>query len=298
MFPGRAVRPTRSRPGPPCRVDTRGRNFFRRRSKRPATTGWYVPVARSPKPTHPSARPHRASDLSHNGAMIDGTSPTTAPPPTELVKDDELTGHAVVANSTMNRERVLTGVNSYARELGFSPAEFLNDHGPDPSWLDLCSGEGLALHEAARRLPQAVITGVDLVGPLLRTALPDGLELVTADLGRWSPGRRYDLITCVHGLHYIGDRLALLERAASWLTGTGLLVAHLDPSTLRRPDGSDASRPVLAALRAAGFQYAARHHRLSLRGGRPVTLPFAYLGADPHAGPNYTGQPAVASYYQ
>lgn len=236
--------------------------------------------------------------LPHNGAMIDDTSPTTAPPPPGLIEDDELAGHSVVANSTMNRERVLAGVNSYARELGFSPAEFLDEHGPAPSWLDLCSGEGLALREAARQLPRAVITGVDLVGPLRRTALPDGLELITADLGRWSPGRRYDLITCVHGLHYIGDRLALLERAASWLTGTGLLVAHLDPSTLRRPDGSDASRPVLAALRAAGFHYSARHHRLSLRGGRPVTLPFAYLGADPHAGPNYTGQPAVASYYR
>ncbi|MHA5052660.1 class I SAM-dependent methyltransferase [Streptomyces sp. SD15] len=230
--------------------------------------------------------------------MNDGASPTTAQPPPRLIKDDELAGHSVVANSTMNRERVLTGVNSNTRELGFAPAEFLSGHGPAPSWLDLCSGEGLALRAAAQRLPQAVITGVDLVGPLLRAALPDGLELITADLGRWSPARRYDLITCVHGLHYIGDRLALLERAASWLTSTGLLVAHLDPATLRRPDGGDASRPVLAALRAAGFAYSARHHRLSLRGGRSITLPFTYLGADPHAGPNYTGQPAVASYYR
>lgn len=27
-------------------------------------------------------------------------------------------------------------------------------------------------------------------------------------------------------------------------------------------------------------------------------LPFRYLGADPHAGPNYTGRPAVAAYYR
>lgn len=137
--------------------------------------------------------------------MTDGTSPATASqPPPELIDDGKLTGHSVVANSTMNRERV----------------------------------------------------------------------------------------------HYIGDRLALLERAATWLTDTGLLVAHFDPATLRRPDGTDASRPALAALRAAGFEYSARHHRLSLRGGRSVTLPFTYLGADPDAGPNYTGQPAVASYYR
>ncbi|MEV0223131.1 class I SAM-dependent methyltransferase [Streptomyces sp. NPDC050704] len=230
--------------------------------------------------------------------MTDRTSPAAPQPPHLLVEDDELTGYSVVANSTMNRDRVLTGVNSYTRELGFAPAEFLSGHGPSPSWLDLCSGEGLALRAAAQQLPQAAITGVDLVGPLLRTALPSGLELITADLGQWSPGRRYDLITCVHGLHYIGDRLALLERAASWLTGNGLLIAHLDPSTLRRPDGGDASRPVLAALRTAGFHYSARHHRLSLRGGRSITLPFTYLGADPDAGPNYTGQPGVASYYR
>ncbi|WP_330288156.1 class I SAM-dependent methyltransferase [Streptomyces sp. NBC_00576] len=230
--------------------------------------------------------------------MIDGTSPTTARDSPQLVKDDELTAHSVVANSTMNRERVLTGVNSYTRELGFDPAEFLGGCGPAPSWLDLCSGEGLALRAAAPHLPQATtITGVDLVGPLRPAALPDGLELITADLGQWSPARCYHLITCVHGLHYIGDRLALLERAASWLTDAGLLVAHFDPVTLRRPDGTDASRPVLAALRAAGFAYSARHHRLTLRGGRPVGLPFTYLGADPDAGPNYTGQPAVASYY-
>lgn len=238
--------------------------------------------------------------MPHNGAMTAGTSRTTAQPLPRLIKDDELTDHSVVANSTMNRERVLAGVNSYTRELGFSPIEFLDDsgHGSVPSWLDLCSGEGLALREAAQRLPRAALTGVDLVGPGLRTAMSDGLELITADLGQWSPERRYDLVTCVHGLHYIGDRLALLERAAAWLTATGLLVAHLDPSTLRRPDGGDASRPVLAALRAAGFHYSARHHRLSLRGGRRITLPFTYLGADPHAGPNYTGQPAVASYYR
>ncbi|MEU2630736.1 SAM-dependent methyltransferase, partial [Kitasatospora sp. NPDC007106] len=60
------------------------------------------------------------------------------------------------------------------------------------------------------------------------------------------------------------------------------------------------ARPVLAALRAAGFRYDARRRLLTLQGGRrpPVALPgFRYLGADPAAGPNWTGQPAVASYY-
>ncbi|MBD0670490.1 hypothetical protein BU198_07115, partial [Streptomyces sp. CBMA156] len=69
-----------------------------------------------------------------------------------LIGDSELTASPVVANSTMNRERGLTGVNSYARELGFDPLDRLAEHGGTaPGWLDLCSGEGRALVEAARR---------------------------------------------------------------------------------------------------------------------------------------------------
>jgi len=32
-------------------------------------------------------------------------------------------------------------------------------------------------------------------------------------------------------------------------------------------------------------------------GSRAVSLPYRYLGADDQAGANYTGQPAVHSYY-
>ncbi|WP_431683720.1 class I SAM-dependent methyltransferase [Kitasatospora sp. KL5] len=220
----------------------------------------------------------------------------------KLISDRELTGSPVVANNTMNRERGLSGINSYARELGFDPAVRLAAAGADAAWLDLCSGEGRALVEAARALPAAAeFTGVDLVGPLATpsdlAALP-ALRLVTAALADWEPRRRYHLITCVHGLHYLGDQLAAITRAASWLTPDGLFAAHLDPDSLRRADGSAAARPVLAALRAAGFSYRARRHLLTLGGGREVRLPFDYLGADPAAGPNWTGQPAVASYYR
>ncbi|PWG09620.1 SAM-dependent methyltransferase [Streptomyces sp. V2] len=202
---------------------------------------------------------------------------------------------SVVANNTMNRERGLTGVNSYARELGFDPVSEL--YGEAPAWLDLCSGEGLAMRAAAPRLPGAArLTAVDLVGPLVRRPLPPQMEEVTASVSTWTPTLRYDLITCVHGLHYVGDQLGLLVRAASWLTPGGLFAAHFDPASVRHPDGSPAARPVLRALRAAGFAYSA--HRLTLRGGRGVELPFRYVGADPGAGANYTGQAAVGSYYE
>ncbi|WP_351235807.1 methyltransferase domain-containing protein [Streptomyces sp. NPDC002133] len=217
----------------------------------------------------------------------------------QLLSDEELERSAVVANNSMNRERGLTGVNSYARELGFDPVAHLSALSVSPSWLDLCSGEGRALREAAGRLPTAaVLTGIDLVGPPGPAPATPGVELVTASVAGWAAPRAYGLITCVHGLHYVGDRLGLLARAASWLTPEGLLVAHLDPDSIRWTDGTSAGRAVLAALRAAGFTYISRHHRLTLRGPRSVRLPFQYLGADPHAGPNYSGQPAVASFYR
>ncbi|MFJ9022352.1 class I SAM-dependent methyltransferase [Streptomyces sp. NPDC102259] len=219
------------------------------------------------------------------------------PPLPSLLSSPELERSSVVANNTMNRERGLTGVNSYARELGVDLLAHLA-HRPAPSWLDLCSGEGRALREAASALPAgAVLTAVDLVGPLAPLPTPASMEEVVASVSSWTPARTYDLITCVHGLHYVGDQLGLLTRAASWLTEDGLLAAHLDPESIRHADGSSAAKPVVSALRAAGYAYDSRHHRLILRGGRTVRLPFHYLGADPTAGPNYTGQPAIASYY-
>ncbi|MFI7501482.1 methyltransferase domain-containing protein [Streptomyces sp. NPDC049687] len=216
-----------------------------------------------------------------------------------LVCATDLERSSVVANNTMNRERGLTGVNSYARELGVDPLAWLLERRPDvPSWLDLCSGEGRALREAAPALPaDAVLTGVDLVGPLVPLPTPPTMEEITASVSTWTPTRPYDLITCVHGLHYVGDQLGLLTRAASWLTEDGLLLAHFGPDSIRWADGGAAGRAALAALRAAGFAYDSRRHLLTLQGARTVEPPFTYVGADPEAGPNYTGQPAVGSHY-
>ncbi|WP_369229659.1 trans-aconitate 2-methyltransferase [Streptomyces sp. R21] len=216
----------------------------------------------------------------------------------QLVSASELERTSVVANNTMNRGRGLAGVNSYARELGLDPLAHLSARPAAPSWLDLCSGEGRALREAATALPaDAVLTAVDLVGPLVPVPAPPTLEEVVASVASWAPQRTYDLITCVHGLHYVGDQLGLLVRAASWLAPDGLLLAHFDPDSVRWADGSPAGRAAVAALRTAGFRYSARHHRLTLEGARQVVLPLGYVGADPGAGPNYTGQPAVGSHY-
>jgi len=214
----------------------------------------------------------------------------------------------VVANSTMNRERGLSGGNSYSRDLAFDPLAFLKDRlsvARHASWLDLCCGSGRAVIEAGERFrsagqaEQVTLHGVDLV-PLFRPA-PEDLACVhfrAASLADWSPEQRYDLITCVHGLHYVGDKIGLVARAVSWLAEEGRFVANLDLENLRLEDGSPAGRAVVRELRARGLVYDARRRLLSGAGGKSARLPFTYLGADDAAGPNYTGQPAVHSYYR
>jgi len=122
-------------------------------------------------------------------------------------------------------------------------------------------------------------------------------ELVSSPVCAWTPSRSFDLITCVHGLHYVGDKLAALARAASWLTPRGLLVADLDLAGISIA-GQPAGRRLSRALRDAGFSYDFRRHRISRTGKLDAALPYRYLGADDRAGPNYTGQPAVTSHYE
>jgi SAM-dependent methyltransferase len=211
----------------------------------------------------------------------------------------------------MNRERQLAGVNSYARELGFHPLDWLiarTRQSPPRSatgWLDLCCGTGHGLVQAANILARdgldqlVTIVGVDLVDffdstPVHGTAL----HLTCGSVTSWSPSRRFDLITCVHGLHYVGDKLAVLSRVASWLTDDGRFIADLDLDSIRLADGRPAGRKLATALREAGFTIDTRRRRIARNGRGAVSLPYTYLGADDRAGPNYTGQPAVSSYYR
>ncbi|GAB3878462.1 class I SAM-dependent methyltransferase [Microbispora bryophytorum] len=212
-----------------------------------------------------------------------------------LLDDDALERSPVVANSDMNRERRLP---AYRRELGVDILALL--HGADRvvRWLDLCCGTANALFEAAHALgDRAEIVGVDLVGYFAGPPRPPRLRLVTASVTSWTPDAAFDLITCVHGLHYVGDKLGVIARAASWLTDDGLFAANLDVRSVRRADGTPAGRRLTADLRASGLVYDARNKRVSCRGRREIDLPWSYLGADDRAGPNYTGQGAVDSYY-
>jgi SAM-dependent methyltransferase len=223
----------------------------------------------------------------------------------ELLTESELDRSSVVANCRMNRERTLTGPNGYARELGFNPLDQLLEHarsGRHFAWLDLCCGTGAALLEAAAILREQKLTGhIALVGVdlVIREAVShlSWPRFVEASLATWNPSQPFDLITCVHGLHYIGDKLGLITRAVSWLTDNGRFAANLDLANIHIEGCTGSSRLVASELRKAGLTYHARKKLLECQGRRLVNLPLSYLGADDRVGPNYTGQPAVASFY-
>lgn len=222
---------------------------------------------------------------------------------TRLLDDDALESSSVVANCAMNRERSLSGSNGYGRELGLDIVAELT-RSARVRWLDLCCGSGRALVEAARLLAErdlaerVQIVGLDLVDHFLADSFSPALRLITGSVTEWVPDGRFDLITCVHGLHYVGDKLGTLARVASWLAEDGHFIANFDARSVRRADGAPAGRRLTTELRRQGYVYDIARHRISRHGGGEVRLPYRYLGADDQAGPNYTGQPAVDSFYE
>lgn len=225
-----------------------------------------------------------------------------------LLDDVTLELSSVVANNAMNRGRGLSGVNSYARELGFDPYERLAERlrGGERAavtWIDVCCGSGRALLEAevrfAQEFPDADVTliGIDLVDFFLAGPRTPRLRLITASATSWTPDRPADLVTCVHGLHYIGDKLAAVSAMAGWVAHGGLFAADFDIEEIRRADGSSAGGAVVDALRAGGMTYDRRKRHLRGQGPRSPRFPATYLGADDTAGPGYTGQPSVRSHY-
>lgn len=226
----------------------------------------------------------------------------------KLLDSNTLELSGVVANSAMNRERVCVGKNSYAREISFDPLDFLTSRletQGQAAWLDLCCGRGRALIEAAERLAPCSfnsnlkLLGVDLA-PMFDSFSPtlSFIRLQESSVSSWRPDCLFDLITCVHGLHYVGDKLGLIQNAVSWLKDDGVFLANLDPDNLKFPNGANAGNKVIRDLRKIGFEYQARKHLIVCKSRKDFTLKYRYLGADDTAGPNYSGQAAVNSHYE
>ena len=88
--------------------------------------------------------------------------------PTQILKSD------IVANSTMNQSRGLSGVNSYTKDLRFEVlSHLLERHKANGSvvWYDICCGEARALFQAATEVSdRGIHDGVNIIGADLVTS--------------------------------------------------------------------------------------------------------------------------------
>lgn len=222
-----------------------------------------------------------------------------------LLNRSDLENSAVVANNRMNRQRKAIGVNSYAKDLDFNPIQFLEERkGHDPvRWLDLCCGEGQALIQAAQNFftkgnsTQYELEGLDLVDFFQPYHPQLNLSLNVLNLENWIPKKDYDLITVVHGLHYVGDKIEVIRKAVSSLSPNGFFIANLDARNIIIHGAKNPKQQILYLFQKNGLDYSTRKRLLSAMGKKTFECSLDYLGADDSAGPNYTRQEVVDSYY-
>jgi SAM-dependent methyltransferase len=225
----------------------------------------------------------------------------------------------IVVNAAMNRGRGFSGVNSYTKDLRqFDIAAFLQERTQQfPTskvrWLDVCCGEGRALTEATQfwsGLPwakQVEIIGLDLWDDLPTVQkYPEGptLRFIAADAETWTPDAPLDLITCVHGLHYLPDKLGFLQRAYTWLSPSGgLLLAHLDTDNIRLQGNETANlwATVSRRVRKQGISLQFSNHllRLERTAQSPESLTFdvSFVGRTVSPRPNFSGMTVIDSWY-
>lgn len=206
----------------------------------------------------------------------------------------------------MNRERNASGINSYEKEFGFTPQDFLQDklkHNGSASWLDLCCGQGKALIQTAAFFQstgandQVRLHGIDLIDTFPSTHKGyNCLSLKAESLAEWQPSKTYDLITCVHGLHYLGDKLSIIAAAIKSLTPEGLFIANLDLNNFNI-DGVSGKTLLPHLFRLNNIEYNSRTRILKKENCSIPSFNLTYLGANDQYGPNYTGQDSVTSYY-
>ena len=224
-----------------------------------------------------------------------------------MLNADDLLLSPVVANATMNRGRGLSGVNSYGRELRFDIAAFLERRVRERGtavWLDACCGQGRALWEAGRQFAGTDwgsgvrIVGVDLVGMFEAGDAPN-VRLIAGDVAVFKLDGPVDLITCVHGLHYLGDKLGFLQNAHAMLEAGGVFLGSLDPQNVRGGESRQSVwRQAAAFARRVGVAPDLKSHVLRLeRGEARLDFGLSYLGATASEKPNYSGITVIDSWY-
>lgn len=225
----------------------------------------------------------------------------------KLLSENELVWSWVVANSKMNRKRNASGVNSYEKELKIKPEVFLEEcinQSGSVKWLDICCGEGKALIQAAEFLESkglqnnAILNGIDLVDAF--QPIPTSITCINCEVKSvvdYTSSEQYDLITSVHGLHYIGDKLKVISVTLERLNELGVFIANIDLANIFFLNG-DAEKYLKDIFKKNDVQYNNRTRLLTCKGPRHINLNVTYKGANDEAGPNYTGQDAVCSVYE
>jgi SAM-dependent methyltransferase len=221
-----------------------------------------------------------------------------------MLDPSELLASEIIANATMNRGRGLSGVNSYQKELRFDIAKFLQSRVETQGqavWYDACCGEGRALAEAARQFGETDwgrhvrLIGSDLIDRYVGD-MPARVQWMTGDVTTLSLDVPADLVTCVHGLHYLGDKLGFLENVYEKMAPGGIFLGHLDAANVRLP------RPwarLLGRLRARGVDIKSGSQRLQMtKSSAPLKFGVTYEGATVSGQPNYTGITVIDSWYR
>jgi SAM-dependent methyltransferase len=204
----------------------------------------------------------------------------------------------------MNRSRGLIGVNSYTKDLKFDVLDWLVDRQNAKGsavWYDVCCGEARALFQAAEELDRRHLRDVKLIGAdLIQTSRQthDLITLIEGDVSTLTPAPEIDLITCVHGLHYIGDKLGLLSHLSGLLAPGGLFVGNIDPVNIRIGGQPAKGWGTIARLADAGkSRFVYKDHILKILDAGRIEFDVQYQAATISEGPNYTGITVMDSWY-
>lgn len=142
-----------------------------------------------------------------------------------------------------------------------------------------------------------VFQGIDLVDTIIRREHLTGIiDFQFLSIVNWTPSQHFDLITCCHGLHYIGDKLQVISTAINSLTAEGLFIAQLDLKNINI-QGKDSLPFLKRKFNKYSVAFQSRNNLLRREGNAEIDFGLHFLGADDNSGPNYTGQEAVTSYY-
>ena len=143
------------------------------------------------------------------------------------------------------------------------------------------------------------LEGIDLVSYFSEYSAYEGiLRLIQMNLENWTPNKKYDLVTIVHGLHYIGDKISLLEKVSNALNQDGKLLGNFSLENVRIQGVKDSEKMLRKIFKESGIVYNSRTKMIEITESISLSSKFKYLGADDQVGPNYTGQPVVDSVYE